>query len=117
MHTGDTHSDTKCVGYVSVPPFLCIQAHPPYRIAPQPLAGLVTCDHVFLPRNHFQPQEKPKKSEFVKSEPEAKVFGKSVGGSAGGRGPGSGCDVGPGDFLMKDCPAWRVMGPWMGKFL
>lgn len=72
------------MGHLSGSSFLWIPVHPPYHIASQPLPGLETCGHLFLPRNHFQLQEKPKKSEFVKSEPEAKVFGKSVGGSAGG---------------------------------
>lgn len=44
----------------------------------------MTCGHPFLPRNHFQPQERSKKSEFVELEPEARVFGKLMGGSAGG---------------------------------
>lgn len=68
-----------------------------------PCPGLVTRGHPFLPRNHFQPQERPKKSEFVESEPEVRVLGKLVGGSAGG---GWGAAVsGPGDFLMKDLPS------------
>lgn len=51
-----------------------------------PFPGCVTHGPPFLPRNHFQPQERPRKSEFVKSEPEARDFGKSVEGSAGGGG-------------------------------
>lgn len=49
-----------------------------------PCPGFVTHGHLFLPRNRFQPHEKPKKSVFVKSEPEERVFRKPVGGSAGG---------------------------------
>lgn len=67
--------------------WFCLSGSRPIRptILPHsPWPGLVTRGHPFLPRNHFQPQERPKESEFVKLEPEARVFGKMVGGSAGG---------------------------------
>lgn len=60
----------------------CRPIHP--TILPHnPCPGLVTLGHPFLPKNHFQPHERSEKSGFVKLEPEARVFGKPVGGSAG----------------------------------
>lgn len=83
-----------------------------------PFPGCVTHGPPFLPRDHFQPQERPRKSEFVKSEPEARDFGKSVEGSAGGGGVlGSRCDVGPGDFPMRDLPRLEGTGTLDGIIL
>lgn len=66
--------------------YICLDpgpSTPPYCLTPLP--SLIIFGHSFLPRNYFQPQERPKKSESVKSELEVRDFGKSVGGSARGR--------------------------------
>ena len=54
------------------------------RLLHNPCPSCVTLGLLFLPKDHFQPPEKPGNSESVKAEPEARDFGKSVGSAGGG---------------------------------
>lgn len=101
MNIGNTYSARKWgEGHLSGSLFVGIQARPPHHIASQPLARPLTRGHLLLPRNHFRPQERPKKSN-QDLRPE---FLETCGWFSWW-GLGSRCDVGPGDLLMKGLPS------------